>query len=180
MRTLLFNCQKIDQRYTISAIATILVAIISGIVLFIIVGLNDYFYNFADIYIFYLFNFKNGNIFAAHFFSELLYLYAIFLIAYFTKNKYLILIPVFIKTFFSALYAALLFAAFLTEGVLAAILVFIPCCAISLFLFFFVGLVCYDNCKPIVFALPALFSVISSLAALTLINVVFRCVIIIV
>lgn len=180
MRTLILNHHRLDQKYIISSILVIITAIISGIVLFITVGLNDYFYNFADIYIFYLFNFQNGNLFVSHFFSELLYLYAIFLIAYFCKNRYLILIPIFIKVFFSALYAAMLFAAFLTEGVLAAIIVFIPCCICSVFLYFVIGLLCYDNCKGFIFALPVIFALISSLCALVIINLIFRCIIIIV
>ena len=180
MRISSFNWRQADQKYIIIAISVIIAAIISGIVLFITVGLNDYFYNFADIYIFYLFNFKNGNIFASHFLSELLYFYIIFLIAYFAKNKYMVLIPIFIKVFFSALYASMLFAAFFTEGVLAAIIVFIPCCALSVFLYFAVGLFRYENCKGIIFVLPAVLALVSSLCVLVVVNVIFRCVIIIV
>ncbi len=180
MRISCFNWRQPDQKYLIISISVIIAAIISGIVLFITVGLNDYFYNFADIYIFNIFNFKNGNIFATHFFSELLYIYAVFLIAYFCKNRYLVLIPIFIRVFFAALYAAMLFAAFFTEGVLAAIIVFIPCCALSVFLYFAVGLCQYEKCKGIVFVLPAVFALISSLGMLVIVNVVFRCIIIIV
>lgn len=178
----IFNCDKLkwETKFIITSVVVIILSIISGIVLFKLSNFNDYAYDFADIYIFYIFNFKNGSLFLAHFLSELFYFYAIFLLCYFTKIKPLGYIILFIKTAFAVFYCAVLFAFFGSEGAMIAIIVFIPSFVVSLALL----LVILEQCKylycPLAYFIPAICALITSLIFLLLINVIFRVIVVIV
>lgn len=180
MRILSFKDCKWDKKYIIAALITLLAAIICGIVLYIFANINSYFQNFATDYIYYIFNFKNSSLIFPHLLSELIYLYLFFLIAYFTKLKYLTLIILFLRTLYFTLYAAILIALNSIGGVTVAVFIFIPTAVISLAL----CILCAETCKSIsgkyAFCAPAVFAVADTLIMVLLLNVIFRVVIIIV
>lgn len=180
MRIYHFKGKDIESTFIFAAICVAIAAIISGIVLFITVGINDYFYNFADIYIFYAFNFKNGSIFISRFFNEAVYLYAVFFIVRATRTRYAVLPFIAIRLFIAAFYGAVLFGVFFTEGAIVALFVFLPSCAVSLALILISAFICDGKLRGCAYALPLIFALISALASLVLLNVVFRTVIIIV
>ena len=126
MRNLSFNECKCDLRYLIAVIITFICAIICGIVLYKVASINIYFKNFAEDYVYYVFNFKNSKLIFSHILSELIYIYLFFIIGYFTRFKYLTLILVFIRGLYFTVYVAILFELVTFGGITVAILVFIP------------------------------------------------------
>lgn len=180
MGNLFLRINKCDKKYLLAALITFICAFICGIVLCIFVNINIYFKNFADDYIFYVFNFKNGSLIFSHFFTELIYFYLFFLIAYFTKFKYLTLIFLFIRSIFFALYTSILFGLSSFGGVIVAIFVFIPTTFISLCLCCIIAETCRCINRKYVFIMPLVLSVIVTLFMLLSVNVIFRVVIIIV
>lgn len=180
MRIYRFRGKEIENDFIVSAIICSIVAIMSGIVLAIIVGFDDYFYNFADIYIFYVFNFKNGSLFGGRFLSELLFLYCVFFLVRATHSRYPALIFIFFRLFFSAFYVSVLFAAFRTEGALVAIFVFLPCSILSVLLIFITAFVCEGKLRPVSYCIPGALALLSSLLLLLVVNILFRAIVIIV
>lgn len=180
MRIIDFKQIKWDKKVIICNIIVILLAIISGIVLFIINNLTKNFYNFAKNYIYLIFNFQNSSLFFGHFFSDLFYFYAIFLLCFFTKFKFLSTIFLFIKTFFTFYYVALLFALFSVEGIIASLIVLLPCYVFWVIKFFFIRINCNVVCKPHVFLVPLIFSLIDGIFMLLLVNAIFRFIVVIV
>ena len=178
----IFNVSKLkwDKKYIIAHIIVIFAAIICGIVLYILNNINNYIYDFADVYVFYIFNFENGTLFFAHFLSELFFLYAVFAICFFTKLKFLACPLIFLKTLFTALYTIILCALFSTEGIIVVILVFIPSFVLSIIALIFLSEQCKIIRRPLCFFLPAIIALVSSLVFLLLINVVFRFIVVIV
>lgn len=171
---------KWDKKVIIYNLVIILTAIISGIVLYITNNTTKNFYNFAKNYIYLIFNFQNTSLFFGHFFSDLLYFSAVFLICHFTKSKFWASIFLFIKTFFTAYYVVLLFALFAIEGIIAAIIVFLPCYALWVFKFLFIRLNCNSVCKPWVYIVPVFFSLIDGIVLLLFVNLIFRFIVVIV
>ena len=180
MRNLSFKGFKWDKKYIIAVLITFLCAIICGIVLYIFVNIGIYFKNFAEDYVFYVFNFKNGNLIFPHLISELLYLYLFFLVGYFTKYKYLTLILVFVRGLYFTIYSAILIGFNSFGGITVAILVFIPASLISLFFCCFVVELCKCMNSKFIFVIPAVLAVINTIILLLLINVSFRFIIVIV
>ena len=180
MRILKCNKLKWDIRWIIAHVIVIIGSIICGIVLFKLNNISNYVYNFADNYVFYVFNFKSGNMFLTHFLSELIYLYVVFFICYCTKLKFLALFVVFLRTLIATIYAIVLCTLFGAEGITVAIFVFIPAFLLSMFFLFFVCEQCREVCSPLCFAFPAILALLNSLILLLLVNVVFRVVIVIV
>lgn len=178
----IFNVSKLkwDKKYIIAHIIVIFTAIICGIVLYILNNINNYFYDFADVYVFYIFNFSNGTLFITHFLSELFFLYAVFAISYFTKLKFFVCPLIFFKTLFTALYTIVLCALFSTEGIVVVIFVFIPSFLLSVIALIFLSEQCKIICRPLCYFFPAILALISALIFLLLINVVFRFVVVIV
>lgn len=180
MRILKRNKLKWEIKSIIAYGIALLLAIICGIVLFKLNNISSYVCNFADVYVFYVFNFKNGSLFFSHFLSELFYLYIAFLICRFTKLKFLVYPIYFIRALFFTLYAAILFSFFATEGVIVALIVFIPSFLLSTFFYI---LVCEQSkllCPPYSYLCPAVLALVNSLIFLLLINVVFRLIVVIV
>ena len=101
----IFKCNKLkwDIKCLISYAIVVILAIICGIVLFKINNISNYVYNFADIYIFYVFNFNSGSLFFSHFLSEIVYLYIVFLLVYFNKFKFFVYHILFIRALFTVL-----------------------------------------------------------------------------
>lgn len=180
MRIFDFKDVKWDFKYLIISGIAVLLAIISGIVLYKLSNINIYFASYSNKYIFYVFNFKNTSLFFSRFLSELFYFYALFLIVYFTKLKYLSLIFFFIKTLFVAVYSIILCAVGGFGGVLIVIIIFIPTYLISIAAY----LIMIETCKLInkkyVFFIPLILALVVSVVMLILINLLFRVVIIIV
>ncbi len=180
MRNLSFNEFKWDKKYVIAVIITLLCAIISGIVLYKFVNINIFFIEYAQDYIFYVFNFKNSKLIFSHILGELFYCCIFFLIGYFTKFKYFTLIFIFIRGLYFTLYAAILIGLNSFGGITVAIFVFIPVSLLSILLCCCVT----ESCKIIntkyVFCIPAIFALINTLIFIVLVNVVFRVIIVIV
>lgn len=178
----IFNCNKLkwDRRCLIAYGIVIIVSIICGIVLFKLGNLSSYVFQYADSYVFYVFNFQNGSIFFSHFLSELFYLYVVFLLAYFTKLKFLAYPILFLRTLFIVIYTALLFSFFGAEGIIVAIIVFIPSYLCSVLFLVVLCEQCRQICRPLVFFCPAIIALINSIILLLLVNVVFRVIVVIV
>ncbi len=180
MRNLSFKGSKCDLRYLIAVIITFLCAIICGIILYKVATINIYFKDFAEDYVYYVFNFKNTKLIFSHILSELLYIYIFFLIGYFTRFKYLTLIIVFIRGLYFAVYAAILFELVTFGGITVAILVFIPTSVISLVFCWIAAEFCKIINKKYVFFVPAALALINTVVLIVLVNIVFRVVIVIV
>jgi hypothetical protein len=178
----IFDFKKIewDKTFIILSLLTVLLSIMCGIVLYKLVYFDIYLSDYVSDYIFYVFNFKSSKLFFAHLLSELFYFYVIFLIAYFTKLKYLSLLLIFIKCFFAAIYCILLCAVGGVSGLFAAILIFIPTTIISLCLYILLIHACRLIYKKYVFFIPLIFAIAVSLIMLILLNVLFRIIIVIV
>lgn len=180
MRFIDFKQIKCDRHLIIGTIIVLILAIISGIVLFKLTTINIYFIEYAELYVFYIFNFKNGSLFFSHLISELFYLYAFFLIAYFTKLKFLTLIILFIRSLFAVIYIAIMCCYCGVGGVIVAIIIYLPSFIISVILCIFVIDTCTVINKRILFFFPAILALADSLIVFLLINVLFRIIIVIV
>lgn len=180
MRNLKLQKLKWDKRYIIAYFCALIIAIICGIVLFKIGNISSYVFNFADNYVFYIFNFQNGNLFISRFLSELFYLYVAFLIAYITKFKFLCVAIMFLRALFAVLYSVILFSLFGTEGIIVAIFIFIPTFCVSFIFYIFISEQCRTFTAPVVFIIPAVLALLNSVILLLLVNVVFRVVVVIV
>ncbi len=178
----IFDFKKIqwDLKYLLCFGIVVLTSIICGIVLYIFSNINVYFIENAQNYVFFVFNFKNTELFFARFFADLLYLYLFLILSYCTKFKYLTLIFLFIRGLFMTIYACILFALCGFGGVLAALLIFIPASLLSLALCYFIAESCKVCNRRYVFFLPLVISLIASLVFLIFHNVFFRIIIIIV
>jgi hypothetical protein len=178
----IFDFKKIewDKTFIILSLLTVLLSIICGIVLYKLVYFDIYLSNYVSDYIYYVYNFKNTRLFFARFISELFYFYVLFLIAYFTKLKYLSLLLFFIKSFFAAIYCILLCSVGGISGLLAAILIFIPTTVIALCFYILLIEACRLIYKKYVFFIPLIFALSVSVIMMVLVNVLFRIIIIIV
>lgn len=180
MRIFNFKSQKFDKKYLIACIITVLAAIICGIVLYICSGISVYTYNFADSYVGFVLNFSNVSLFFSHFAVDLFYFFVFFIIGYFCKYKFFSCPVLFLKWFFAITYAIILFTCFSIEGIIVALIVFIPGFIISTA--FCIFLCDFGKClkKNYIILFPIFLALISSLITLLLINVFFRLLIIIV
>ena len=180
MGNLYYNCFKWDKKYFFAFLIALFCAIICGIVLYKPVICNFYFIDFASEYVFNVFNYRNAILLLAHFITDLIYLYIIFAIAYFTKLKYLTLALVFLKGMFFGVYVAILFCTGSFGGAIVAIFVFIPATLISIAMFYIVADYCKIINKKYVLLIPLVLAIISCIIYALLINVVFRLIIAIV
>lgn len=180
MRNLFFCGFKWDKKYLIAVLITLICAIISGIVLYIFANVNIYFENYAHDYVFYVFNFKNGSLIFPHLLSEVLIIYLVFVISYFTKLKYLTLVVFFIRGIYFAVYTAILIELNTFGGITVAIFVFIPVSLCSVLFCIFVIDTCKILNKKILFFVPVILAVVNTLLFIIQINIVFRLVIVIV
>ena len=83
MRNLSFCKLKWDKKYLIAFSVTLICAIISGIVLYIFANINIYFENYAHDYVYFVFNFKNGNLIFPHLLSETIIIFFLFFYYFF-------------------------------------------------------------------------------------------------
>lgn len=180
MRILNFNKIKWNKKFVLYYIFVIIAAIISGIVLYITNSLTTNFYNFAKNYIYLIFSFNNSSLFFGHLFSDLFYFYIAFLICYFTKFKFISGLLLFVKTFFTVYYLIVLFLLFSVEGIVAALIIFLPCYVFWVVKFSFI---CMHNCaveRPYIYFVPLIFSLLDGVLLLLLVNLVFRFIVVIV
>lgn len=180
MRNLSFSVKKCDKKYILAFIITLLCAIVCGIVLYKPVTTNVYFINFANDYVYNVFNFKNTPIFFTHFLADLLYFYVFFLICYATKLKYLTLVFVYLKGLFFGIYAVILICVCAVGGVIVAIFVFIPATVLSFAICCIITEICKNFDKKYAFFVPLVLALLNGIILMLLINVLFRVVIIIV
>ena len=176
------SCSKIkwDKKYFFAFIITLICAIICGIVLYKPVTSNGYFTDFALEYVCNVFDFKNSALLFSHLLSDLIYLYLIFLICFFTKFKYLTLILIFLRGLFFGVYTAILFGVSAFGGVVVAVFVFIPSSLISFVLCFFMAELSKKLNKKYSLFAPLVFSLGNFVVYALLINVLFRIIIAIV
>lgn len=180
MRNLSFNVKKWDRNYIIAFVITLICSVICGIVLYKPITTNIYFINYANDYVYNVFNFKSSPLFLTHFLADLLYFYAFFLICYFTKFKYLTLIILFLRGFFFGIYAVIFICVNSVGGVLVAIFVFLPASLVSITVCCMLTEICKRYDKKYAFAVPLVFALIDGIILMLLVNVVFRVVIIVV
>ena len=180
MRNLSFCGVKWDKKYALAFIIALICSFICGIVLCNFINYSTSLLNLADDYVYYVFNFKNGNIIFPHLLGDMLYFYIFFLISYFTKFKYLNLIFVFLRGLLFGLYTALIISVGAFGGVMVIIFVFVPATLISLAACYFIGEFCIRADKRYCFFIPAVCALADCIVMLLLVNVLFRVVIIIV
>lgn len=177
-----FNNNKliIDKKFLLALAITLICSFICGIVLYKAVNINIYFITFADDYIFNVYNFRNGTLLLSRLLSDLIYLYIIFAICYFSKFKYASLIFIFFKGLFFGLYTAILIAASAFGGVIVAVFVFVPISLISLVMCYLVADLCKSVYDKYALVMPLALAIINCVVYALLVNVVFRFVILIV
>ena len=171
---------KWDKKFFFAFIIVLLCATVCGLALYRPVCANMYFIELGYTYVYNVFNFKNTALFFANFFSELVFLYVIFLICYFSKLKYLSLIIIFLRGLFFGIYISILVGVSAFGGIIVMVFVFLPSSLISFALYYFVAEFCKVCNQKWVFAIPAALALLNGIVLMLLINVVFRIVIIIV
>ena len=180
MRNLSSNCFKWDKKYFFAFLITLFCAIICGIVLYKPVTYNTYFIDFTSEYVFNVFCYRNTELLLQHIISDLIYLYIIFLICYFTRLKYLTLVFVFLRGLFFGIYISILFGISSFGGAIVGIFVFIPATLVSVALIYIVAESCKIINKKYVLFMPLALSLIDLIVYAVLINIVFRVIIAIV
>ena len=180
MRNLNLCGYKWDKKYFFAFLIAVICSIICGIVLYKPVISNIYLRNLVYDYVYNVFNFKNSALIFPHLLVGLVYLYAVFLIAYFTKLKYLTLILVFLRGIFFGIYIAIIMSANAFGGIVVGLIVYIPSSLISFAFCYLIvefSKICDNN---IAFILPAVAAVLDTIIFAILLNLVFRAVIAIV
>ena len=180
MRNLSFSVKKCDRRYVLAFIITLLCSIVCGIVLYKPVITNVYFVNFANDYVYNVFNFKNTPLFFTHLLADVLYFYIFFLICYFTKFKYVTLVFLYLKGLFFGIYTVILICVSSVGGTIVAVFVFIPATVLSFAICCIITEVCKNFDTKYALFVPLVLALIDGIILMLLINVVFRVVIIIV
>ena len=180
MRNFSFCGYKWDKKFFFAFLVAVVCSIICGIVLYKPVISNIYLRNLVYDYVYNVFNFKNSALIFPHLLVGLIYLYAAFLLAYFTKFKYLTLIFVFLRGLFFGIYIAIIMSANSFGGVVVGLIVYIPSSLVSFALCYLVVEFCKLCDGNIAFILPAAAAVLDTLIFIILLNLVFRAVIAIV
>lgn len=169
-----------DKKFILAFVITLICAIICGIVLYKPVNNNIYLRNFAENYVFNVFNFKNSQLLLTHLISDIIYLYLIFAISYFLKFKYLALILIFLRGLFFGVYTTILIGLSAFGGVVVTIFVFVPATLLFFVFCYVVAECCVMLYKTYALCLPLALSIIDCIIYTLLINVLFRIIIIIV
>ena len=180
MRNLSFCVKKCDKKYVWAFIITLLCSIVCGIILYKPITVNVYIINFANDYVYNIFNFKNSTLFFTHFLADVLYFYVFFLICYLTKFKYITLIFIYLKGLFFGIYTAILVCIGSVGGIIVAIFVFIPATLLSFAICCAIAEICKCLGNRYAFFIPLALALINGIILMLLVNVLFRVVIIIV
>ncbi len=171
---------KWDKKYFFAFLIALICSIICGIVLYKPVISNIYLRNLVCDYVYNVFNFKNSALIFPRLLGCLIYFYAVFLIAYFTKLKYLTLIFVFLKGIFFGVYVAIIMSVNAFGGIIVGVIVYIPSSLISFVFCYLIAEFCKVSNKNFALLLPAAAAIVDTLIFVILINIVFRVVIAIV
>ena len=180
MRNLNFGGIKVDKKYLLAFIITLICSIICGIVLYKPVTSNVYLRNFAEDYVYNVFCFQNAPLLLTHLIGDLIYLYLTFLLCYLTKFKYLTLIFVFLRGLFFGIYFVILVGVNSFGGIIVATIVFLPSTLISLALCYVLADLCKCVYRKYLIFFPVIFSLIDLTIYALLINVIFRIIIVVV
>lgn len=180
MRNSSFFGYKPDFKFILAFIIVLGCSIICGIVLYKPVTSNEYFRNFVCEYVYNAFNFNNGPILLSHILADLIYLYALFFICYFTKIKYPTLVFIFIRGLFLGIYSSLLIIVCSFSGILVLLIIFLPSTIVSLALCLIIMEGCKLFPKKYAVGIPAVMAVVGCLVLVILVNFIFRIIIIIV
>lgn len=177
-----FNRKKYikDKKYILAFIITLICAIICGIVLYKPVTSNGYLRDFAENYVYNVFNFKNSRLLLTHLISDIIYFYLIFLICYCSKFKYATLVLIFLRGLFFGVYTVILIGVNSFGGIIVSIFVFVPATLISLAMCCIVAECCRAFYKTYALSLPLVLAIINCIIYALLINLLFRIIIIIV
>lgn len=168
---------KWDKRYLLAFLITLFCSIICGIVLYKTIIGNVYFVDLASDYVYNVFNYRNAELIFTRLLSDLIYLYIIFLLCYFTGLKYLSLLLIFLRGLFFGLYLSILICINAFGGVIISLFVFLPATLISIFLCYLVADFCKVVNKKFVFLMPLVLALVDCLIYCLLINVLFRVII---
>lgn len=177
MRNLSFCDVKWDKRYFAAFIVTLVCSIICGIVLCKLVTTNTYLRNLTCEYVYNVFNFNSGTLFVARLLVDLLFFYAVFLLCYLTKLKYVTLALFFLKGLFFGVYTVILVGVNAFGGVLVAVFVFVPSSLVSIAAAYVIAEFCRIADKKYACFAPAVLSLADAVVLLLLVNVLFRVVI---
>lgn len=169
-----------DKKFILAFAITLICAIICGIILYKPVNNNIYLRNFAENYVYNVFNFKNSQLLLTHLIADIIYLYIIFVISYFLKFKYLALIFIFLRGLFFGAYTTILIGLSAFGGVVVTIFVFVPSTLLFFVLCYIVAECCTILYKTYALCLPLVLSIIDCVIYALLINALFRIIIIIV
>ena len=171
---------KWDKKYFFAFLIAVICSIICGIVLYKPVISNIYLRNLVCDYVYNIFNFKNSALIFPRLLVGLIYFYAVFILAYFTKFKYLTLIFVFLKGVFFGVYISIIMSANAFGGIVVGLIVYIPSSLISFALCYLIVEFFKTFDSKYTFFLPAAAAVLDTVIFVILINLVFRAVIAIV
>lgn len=170
---------KKNSNYYFAFIVAILAGIISGIILFKIADLTQFFCGFAKDYIKRVFEFDNGALFLSALFKESCVNAFIFIFgAVFIKLKFLTVAVLFFRAAFASLYCAVMFVYCGFSGVMAGVVVYIPytllCFAGGVMIF---SSSCFGLRRSAL--LPVVVTVAEALLLIILVNTVFRVIVVI-
>lgn len=180
MRNLSLCGYKWDKKYFFAFLIALVCSIICGIVLYKPVISNIYLRNLVCDYIYNVFNFKNSALIFPHILGCLVYFFAVFLIACFTKFKYLTLIFVFLKGLFFGVYVAIIMTVNSFGGIIVGVIVYIPVSLVGFAFCYLLAEFCGCCDKKYAPALPVIATLCDTLIMIILVNLIFRVVIIIV
>ena len=133
--------------------------------------------NYADEYVYFVYNFRSISLFLPRLLFGLVYGYLYFIIAYCTRFRLLTLPVIFLRCMTGTVYAVLIISVTAFGGIVAAFVVYIPSALVCLALN--VVLIETVRCLTSKFAPfnPTLFALLRAIAESLLLNVLFRAVI---
>ena len=168
---------KWDKKYFFAFLIAVICSIICGIVLYKPAISNIYLRDLVYDYVYNVFNFKNSSLIFPHLLVGLIYFYAVFLVAYFTKFKYLTLIFVFLRGVFFGVYISIIMTANAFGGIVVGLIVYIPSSLISFSFCYLIVEFCKVFDSKYALFLPVAAAVLDTLFFIVLINLVFRAII---
>ncbi len=170
---------KKNSNYYFAFIVAVSAGIVSGIILFKITDLTQFFCAFAQDYIKRVFEFDNGALFLSALFKEACVNALAFIFgAVFIKLKFLTVPVMFFRAAFASLYCAVMFVYCGFSGVMTGVVVYIPytllCFAGGAMIF---SSSCFTLRRPVL--LPVAVTFAEALLLVILVNTVFRVIVVI-
>jgi hypothetical protein len=174
MGILNYSLKKQDKIYIICSILTILLAIMSGIVLFNTVNIDVYFVTLTNTYIYNILNFANTKLFFSVFFTQIFYLFIFFVFSYILRIRYITLIFIFIRVLFYTLYTLILCTSVSFGGLFIFFIVFLPYSILSLCCYLCLILFCQCINSRYIYLAPLILALGISIIYIVLINIPLR------